>query len=72
MSRPATDAPVRECRDCGASLSSWSCESCGGDSFENVARLYVAELASPWRSRSRPRARHIPNAVFEAELAAAA
>jgi hypothetical protein len=70
MSRPATDCPVRECNECGATLSSWFCESCGGDSFENVAKLYVAELASPWRMR--PPARHIGNRVVEAEMPAAA
>ena len=57
MNRPAADAPTRECRECGASLSSWFCDSCGGDSFESVARLYVVELASPWHARASSRRR---------------
>ena len=57
MNRPLAEAPTRECRQCGASLSSWLCESCGGDSFETVARLYVVELASPWHARASSRRR---------------
>ena len=57
MNRLPAEAPTRECRQCGASLSSWFCDSCGGDTFESVARLYVAELASPWHARAVSRRR---------------
>lgn len=65
MTWPVPDGSPRECRDCGAALSSWFCTSCGTDSFESVTKLYVAELASPWRGRRRAAA-HRP-AVVTAE-----
>jgi hypothetical protein len=39
----------RECRHCGALLSTWECDVCGGDSFEAITDTYVSELAMTWR-----------------------
>lgn len=51
MSRRDLEAAPRECGECGARLSYWYCEVCGGDTLDTVARAYVTELATPWRVR---------------------
>jgi predicted amidophosphoribosyltransferase len=55
MSQRAPDRPRRECSECGAPLSFWCCEVCGGDTLDTVSRTYIAELASPWRARKAAR-----------------
>ena len=57
ISRHATERTPRECRGCGATLSGWWCDACGGNSVETVARAYIAELAAPWRSAESARRR---------------
>ena len=50
----------RECRRCGAVLSMWYCDACGGNAFDTVTDAYVAELATPWRyQETGPRERRM-------------
>jgi hypothetical protein len=42
------DYDRRECRECGAGLSSWCCEVCGGYPLTAAANVSLAELVSSW------------------------
>jgi hypothetical protein len=38
----------RECRECGAGLTSWCCEVCGGYTLAAAADVSLSELVASW------------------------